>query len=118
MQPPAGVLGEHNNNDMLLFSTDRGGHPINGHMSTAAKSLKDQTFRSSEATPNKDHSDVPSTSLSDLSFFLSPGVGESEQVQHQVPVTSAQCAPSVHPSEVSIEKHGSSIDMDLENLNM
>ncbi|XP_019704522.1 transcription factor MYB3R-1 isoform X2 [Elaeis guineensis] len=115
---PAGVLVEHNNNDMLLFATDRDGHPINGHTSTAARSLKDQTFRSNEATPNKDNSAVPSKSLSDFSAFLSPGVGESEQVQHQVRVTSAQCAPRVHPSEVSIEKHGSSIDMDLENLNI
>ncbi|XP_008795071.2 transcription factor MYB3R-1-like isoform X1 [Phoenix dactylifera] len=115
---PAGVLVEHNNNDMLLFSTDRDGHPINGHTSTAAGSLKDQIFGSSEITPNKDQPNVHSKSLSDFSAFLSPGVGESEQVQHQVRVTSAQCVQSVHLSEVSIEKHGSSIDMDLENLSI
>ncbi|KAG1330371.1 transcription factor MYB3R-1 [Cocos nucifera] len=81
-EPPAGVLVEHNTNDMLLFSTDQDGHPVNGHMRTAAR------------------------------------VGESKQEQRQVLATSAQLALSVHPLDVSVEKHGSSIDMDLENLNI
>lgn len=118
MQPPAGVLVEHNSNDMLMFSTDRDGHPINGHMRTAARSLEDQTLRSFEIIPNKGHSVAQSEALADLSAPLSPSVGESKWEQQQVPVTSAQRALSVHPSEVSVEKHGSSIDMDLENLNM
>ncbi|XP_019707533.1 transcription factor MYB3R-1 isoform X2 [Elaeis guineensis] len=117
-EPPAGVLVEHNTNDMLLFSTDQDGHPVNGQIRTAARSLEDQTFRSFEISPNKGHSDARSEALSDLSGPLSPRVGESMQEQQQVPVTSAQCALSVHPLEVSVEKHGSLIDMDLENLNI
>ncbi|XP_008800072.2 transcription factor MYB3R-1-like [Phoenix dactylifera] len=117
-EPPAGVLVEHNTNDMLLFSTDQDGHPVNGHMRTAARSLEDQTFTSFEITSNKGHSDARSESLSDLSAPLSPRVGGSKLEQRQVPITSAQRALSVHPSAVSVEKHGSSIDMDLENLNI
>ncbi|KAJ0962577.1 hypothetical protein J5N97_027699 [Dioscorea zingiberensis] len=98
---PVGVLVEHDVNDQSLFSVDQGGNRAKVKMEVIDVSCKRQNIKIEESTEN-----------------VGSNCEHNKKEAFSLPVKTLQCGPSSESQVVPVEKCASTIDLDLDNLNI
>ncbi|WOL09316.1 Myb-related protein 3R-1-like isoform X1 [Canna indica] len=111
----SGVLVEHNNNDLKFFSPSGNQNPANNLSNSGIKSLKNQNDL--DTSPDYGQKICSAESLSSLSAFLSPSVGDEVKDWHTDTNKSMRSVPSKYTPK-AVDEKCEAIDLDFSNLNI